>query len=420
MYRFIYFTVALLAAGASCALAQTRLVWGIQSGTGQQEYVMNHVTGSDGSIYVSGTTSGEMEGKGYGGADGFITRLDSSGRVIWTRQFGTPETEDIQWSAIDNSGNVYITGSTTGNLQGLNQGAEDVFLAKFSPEGKPEWFYQFGTDSTDTGKGVYADGNGYVYLTGFTKGKLGQSSFGQSDGFIMKLDDKGKLLFVRQFGSPDDDWSNAITGDQKGRISVCGTTRGNLAASNKGFIDGFTMTLTEEGKQLGANQFGSEGFDIPMAVQADKSGNLYVGGSTSGNFGGPQTGEGDCFLLKIGKDGTMLWNRQSGTAKNDGIRAIALNEKATDHLLVSGVLNLPPAQAFIRMYTTSGDVLWEKNFDADFRQSDASGKAVTMDASGNIYHSGLTRGSVFSQQQGEGDFYLVRLLLEKKYLNNNK
>ena len=53
-------------------------------------------------------------------------------------------------------------------------------------------------------------------------------------------------------------------------------------------------------------------------------------------------------------------------------------------------------------------------------QADASGKAVTLDAYGNIYHSGLTRGSVFSPQQGEGDFYLVRLLLEGKYLNNCK
>jgi len=86
--------------------------------------------------------------------DGFITRIDSLGNIKWTRQSGTIEDEDIQWSAIDKTGCGYITGSTTGIFKGNNYGKEDVFIVKFKSDGQMVWLKQFGTDSTDIGQGI--------------------------------------------------------------------------------------------------------------------------------------------------------------------------------------------------------------------------------------------------------------------------
>jgi hypothetical protein len=99
---------------------QTNFIWGKQFGSDKDEYALNHLIDNNGNVYIAGKTNGIMNGKNYGKYDGFITKIDSLGNTIWTRQFGSDGEEDIQWSAIDNTGCVYITGSTTGVLNGKN------------------------------------------------------------------------------------------------------------------------------------------------------------------------------------------------------------------------------------------------------------------------------------------------------------
>ena len=97
--------------------SQTNFIWGKQFGNSKDLYVLNHVNDDKANIYVAGKTSGIMDKRNYGKNDGFLTKIDSSDNILWSRQFGTPEEEDVQWCAIDNKGCVYITGSTTGDFK---------------------------------------------------------------------------------------------------------------------------------------------------------------------------------------------------------------------------------------------------------------------------------------------------------------
>lgn len=398
--------------------SQTNFILGKQFGSDKDEYALNHVIDNKGNVYIAGKTNGIMNGKNFGKNDGFITKIDSLGNTIWSRQFGSDGEEDIQWSVIDNTDCVYITGSTTGVLNGKNSGLEDIFIVKYNPQGEMEWEKQFGTDSTDIAKGIYADNKGYIYITGVTGGKLGQNSFGKTDCFITKLDKKGNHLFTFQFGTSSDDCSYSITGGPDSDIFVCGTTWGEFAGKSKGLIDGFSGHFTDKGDLIRYNQFGSEGFDIPMILTLDDEKNVYIGGSTSGNFGCQQIGEGDCFLLKISEKGDILWNNQFGTKNNDGVRSIDFNSKISDNILVSGIENLPPAQGFIRMYKKDGGLLWERNFIARGGNLATSGKDVGFDNNGNFYHMGLTGANLFGTLTGGSDIYLVKLGLDSNFLKH--
>jgi hypothetical protein len=395
--------------------SQSDFIWGKQFGSEKNEYALNHLIDENGNIYIAGKTDGVVEGKNFGKNDGFILKIDSSANTIWSRQFGTDGEEDIQWSAIDNRGCVYITGSTTGVFNGKKSGKEDIFIIKYDPQGEEEWKKQFGTDSTDIAKGIHADNKGFIYLTGMTGGKLGQSSYGKTDAFIMKLDINGNHIFTTQFGTAADDFSYAITGGNESDIFVCGTTFGDIAGKNKGFMDGFTGHFTDRGDLIRYDQFGSEGFDLAMILSVDEEKNIYVGGSTSGNFACQQLGEGDCYLLKINEKGEILWNRQFGTAKHDGVRSIDLDSKISDNILISGILNLPPSQGFMRMFNKNGDQLWERKFIAVGSYLATSGKDVNFDNKGNIYHMGLTGANMFGISRGEADIYLVKLALDRCY-----
>jgi hypothetical protein len=392
--------------------SQTSFIWGKQFGSDKDEYAMNHLTDSNGNIYVAGKTTGIMDGTNVGENDGFLTKIDSLGNTIWTRQFGSSGDEDIQWSAIDYTGSVYITGFTTGILGNGNFGKEDIFIVKYTPQGVREWTRQFGTDSTDVAKGIFADNKGSVYITGMTGGKLGQNSYGKTDCFILKLDGKGNQVFISQFGTSGDDCSYSITGGPDSDIYVCGTTWGDMAGKNKGFIDGFTGEFTGKGDLVKYNQFGTDGFDIAMILKVDNDRSIYVGGSTSGSFGSGQIGEGDGFFLKLSEKGTILWNNQFGTRNNDGVRSIDFDPVKTGNMLVSGILNLPPARGFIRMYKKDGALLWERKFAGIGLHTGTSGKSVSFDNRGNLYHLGLTGANLFGTLIGENDVYLVKLGLD--------
>lgn len=397
--------------------AQVGYVWGRQFGTEKEEYSMNHNIDSLGFIYFSGKTEGSFKENNFGGNDGFVVKLDSAGNIIWKDQFGSEGEEDILWSSADKEGNIYITGSTNGAMNSKNFGKEDIFVIKYSSVGKKIWTRQFGTDSTDIGSGIYTDNKGSVYVTGQTSGLLGQESFGKSDLFLMKLDQSGKILFVRQFGTAGDDFSNAVTGAGP-FIYLCGSTWGDLGGKNMGMIDAFAGKFTTEGMLVKFSQIGTSGFDIAMQIITDNDGNFYIGGSTSGNLAGDQRGEGDCFLSKFDNKGNVLWNRQFGTKNHDGIRGLAINKRVSDGIFVSGLLNLPPAQAFVSIFSKEGEKLWEKIYPDKDVVGDASGKNVTVDDLGNVYFLGLTGASIFDKLKGGHDVFLVRMKLENHFMKN--
>src|ERR1035437_9851091 len=440
--------------------SQTSFIWGKQIGSDKEEYALNHVIDNNGNIYVSGKTRGMMAAKNLGQNDGFITKIDSSGNTLWTRQFGSEGDEDVQWSAIDNKGFVYITGSTTGVLNNKNFGKEDIFVVKYDMDGNLEWTKQFGTDSTDISKGICTDNSGNIYITGYTTGKLGKLSYGKSDCFIMKLDNMGNQLFTFQFGTSADDNSYSITTGPDSGIFICGTTWGDLAGKNKGFIDGFTGQFTDKGKLIKNkkifivivfffftfyikknkknkgfidgftgqftdkgnliryNQFGTDGFDIALIIKADNEKNIYIGGTTTGNLGSQQIGDGDCFLMKATEKGEILWKNQFGTKNHDSVRGLTFNPKVSDDIIISGLINLPPGEAFIRMYKKDGGLLWEQKFAGLGQGTGTSGKDVTIDEKGNIYHMGLTGANLFGSSSGGPDVYIVKLRSDKSSLNN--
>jgi hypothetical protein len=66
-------------------------------------------------------------------------KFDSSGTKDWTRLAGTTSGDIGHGVAVDNSGNVYVTGQTGGNLDGnTNAGGQDIFVLKYDSNGNKQ------------------------------------------------------------------------------------------------------------------------------------------------------------------------------------------------------------------------------------------------------------------------------------------
>ena len=109
--------------------------------------------------------------------------------VTWTKLLGTSSSDFSNGVATASDGSIYITGSTSGDLDGeTNAGSNDIFLSKYSSDGTKAWTKLIGTSDADIGRGVAIASDGSVYITGYTYGDLeGETNAGVFDAFLMKL-----------------------------------------------------------------------------------------------------------------------------------------------------------------------------------------------------------------------------------------
>ncbi|EQC28549.1 hypothetical protein SDRG_13627 [Saprolegnia diclina VS20] len=168
----------------------------------------------------------------YGAVGVTTANVASDGSLAWSDTVGSGDTEIV-------GGNVYVVGSTRGNMtsNNANAGNFDWFILKYLPSGARSWTKQVGTPAHDEARTVVvtteADGNDYIYVLGVTYGAMddtlhvsnGYRQFGGRDLFLYKLTTAGAKLWSRQFGTSGDDYAYGVTIDA-GQLLVSGGAPG--------------------------------------------------------------------------------------------------------------------------------------------------------------------------------------------------
>ncbi|HAQ03406.1 MAG TPA: hypothetical protein DCQ88_01180, partial [Acidimicrobiaceae bacterium] len=312
--------------------------------------------------------------------DAFVSKLDSSGDLVWAKSFGGGETEESLSVAVDSSGNVYTTGRFmatvdfdpgAGTEELTSVGTHDVFVSKLDSSGNYVWAKNFGAVagmfSFNRGEAVAVDSSNNVYITGSFTGTVdfdpgpGTANLTASNNnktFVLKLDSSGNLVWVKQIGSRtvtsialDSSGNVYTTGDFNGTADFdpgAGTT--NLTQNGGGY-DAFVSKLDSSGDLVWAKSFGGSGSHslYSNSVAVDSSGNVYTTG--------------------------QLWS----TADFDP------GAGTTNLTSVSGT------DVFVSKLDSSGDLVWAANFGGEGTSAE-DGTSVAVDSSGNAYITGEFTG----------------------------
>ncbi len=290
---------------------------------------------NSGNAFITGFTSGVLGPEGSaGGNDAWVGKYDTSGKRLWVHQLGTAREDISNGVAVDDFGNIYITGSTDGSLgpegnPGIDQPSSvdwsDGWVAKYDSSGNRLWTHQLGTAKGDDSNDVAVDNSGNVYITGFTAGSLGQEG-GDYDAWVAKYDSSGSRLWVHQLGSSDDlDEAEGVAVDNSGNVYITGDTGGSLGPEGSaGSDDAWVARYDTGGNRLWVHQFGSSDFDTVEDLSVDNSGNVYITGNTSGSLG-PEGSAGsfDGWVAKYDSSGNQLWTKQYGSSEFDVLEAVA-------------------------------------------------------------------------------------------------
>jgi Beta-propeller repeat len=394
----------------SLAFSQVpQLVWGRQLGTTAADFADRVAADADGNSWFAGYTSGTLGSQAFGGYDVVVGKFDPAGNRLWVTQLGTAQDEAANAITLDPQGNAYITGHTAGKLGDAQFGGIDAFICKLNTNGTVSWIRQFGASGTNAGNAIKLDASGNIFVAGATTGRLGTNHFGGQDCFLSKFDPNGQMLWTRQWGTFLDDGANGMAFDSGGNIYVVGQTYGRLGGAPLGGGDMFLTEIDPAGNILWSQQYGTSSPDSAMCVVVDDETNIYIGGSTLGNMGAPQLGNGDSVLMKLSSTGTLIWQRQFGSAGWDGIKAVLLSPGDPKGVIVSGCANWPQCFAFVRKFDPQGNTLWEN----DIHPAQATcGGTIAMDNHGNLFQCGGTTASLYSTYQGGGnDIFLVKYLM---------
>jgi hypothetical protein len=160
---------------------------------------------------------------------------------------GGPLNDSGQSIAADAAGNVYVAGNVAGTQSAIDT---DIYVAKYYANGTPAWHLQIGGPYGDSANAIAVDQAGNSYVTGDFGDFNGHVAFGnftlncavgQIDGFVMKVDTNGNVVWVHQFTNPGGGTfgppiyqrlgttaPKGIALDNQGNVVVCGTFAGEM------------------------------------------------------------------------------------------------------------------------------------------------------------------------------------------------
>jgi len=380
--RILWLLAALLmAAELSVRAADGTALWtNVFKGAANSDDGANSlaVDGS-GNVYVTGFSTNS--GSGY---DFATIKYSSSGVPLWTNLFnGAGNGNDFASSlAVDGSGNVYVTGYSTGS--GNNY---DYATIKYSSAGVPLWTNLFnGVGSgNDYVTSLVLDGSGNVYVTG-------QSS-GSGSGFdyaTIKYSSAGVPVWTNLYNSSGNynDFALSLAVDVSGNVYVTGDSYNSANA------DYATIKYSSAGVPLWTNRFDGvlRGNDIAYSLAVDGSGNVYVTGrSTGSGIGGIRF---DYATIKYSSAGVPLWTNLYNGAGNSDDEAHSLAVDGSGDVYVTGysIGNGSGYDYATIKYSSAGVPLWTNIYNGAGNTNDYS-QSLKMDSSGNVYVTGYSTGS---------------------------
>jgi hypothetical protein len=362
-----------------------------------------------GNIYVVGTSRanwGTPVNAHVGSYDPFVAKLDSSGSLLWNTFMGATGEDRGYAIAVDGSGNVYVAGyssATWGAPVNAHSGGVgyDAFATKLDSSGSLLWNTFMGSSSYDYGNAIAADDSGNVYVAGESHATWGtpvNPHAGSSEAFAAKLNSSGSLLWNTFMGSSSYDDGYAITIDSSGNVYVAGYSSDNWGTPVNpaaGSGEAFAAKLNSSGSLLWNTFMGATGEDRGYAIAVDGSGNVYVAGYSSATWGAPVNAhsggvEEDAFAAKLDSSGSLVWNTFIGSARYY-YDGYAIAVDDIGNAYVAGYFEyLPVLNIFATKVDSSGSLLWNACMGSS---SYDWGYAIAVDDSGNVYVGGHSLAS---------------------------
>lgn len=384
----------------------------------------------------------------------------------WVTSIGAIDTIDGKIICTDTLGNIYHAGNFAGsadfdpgpNTFTMNSSGDiDGHLMKLSPDGDFIWAKSYGSTGVDKINDIHIDSNGNLYAVGYFEGtvnfgggSLGQNtltSIGLLDCFLLKADSDGNTIWVKQFGSVNNENLFQVTTDNSNNIYAVGSYSvpfdvdpgfGQTFLTAGNGVDSWLVKLDPNGNFDWAKAIASgPASQWAQQIVIDFEQNIYTSGifndltdldpnilvdehSSSGSY--------DAFFQKLGNDGSLIWAESFGGTEYDLAGPIILDNSANIYCIgfFYGTVDFDPGigvhnvtavgnrDTYLLKLSSLGEFEWVNTFGSGGYEYHAG---LAIDADGYIYSNGLFQDTMDIDpgpavipviSNGEGDAYYMK------------
>ncbi|MCI0338083.1 MAG: SBBP repeat-containing protein [Acidobacteria bacterium] len=351
---------------------------------GSNDKIEAIVVDDSGNVYVTGESEAPDETTNY-----ITIKYNSGGASQWVARYNGPRGNDSAKDiAVDRQGNVYVTGKSF--IAGFPSPAAYLTI-KYSSDGREQWTARYGgaTSLADEGWAIAVDDAGNVYVTG---GSWGTDT--SLDYATVKYSADGSQQWVARYNGPGSgvDVATAIAIDSSSNVYVTGFS--NAAGNNADYA---TIKYNSNGAEQWVRRFnGTDNVgDVAKDLAVDAAGNVYVTGVSNSSGGNNSVGindtERDYATVKYSTGGNQEWVAIYDGPANSADEALALDLDASGNIYVTGQsvgIGTSFDYATVK-YNSGGGEQWVKRFaSANDRFDGASDIAV--DIRGSVHVTGST------------------------------
>ena len=345
-----------------------------------------------------------------GSLDVFICKNDSLGYFKWAIKAGGLSIDEGLSIKTDPSGNIYVTGffTQTATFEGtqiVSNGSQDMFVAKYNSNGNLQWVKSGGGPQNDVGNAIAIDNSGNVIVTGqfsetaqfdsFTLNSMVDPSTSVSsvDVFTVKYNSSGSILWAKKGSSKYTDRGLDVGCDPLGNIYVTGQFSDTVLFDNLHYNSIynaiFLIKYDGNGNEQWFTKAGGGTTNISYGLAVNNNGNIFITGDFQGNvifFGTSLTTLSTSFtqgifVAKYNSNGDLVWVKSSGSDNEFSSRNIALDDSSNAYIIGNykcvlseysnyyghGYFNtVGYNDIFISKFDSSGSWLWARNYGGQY------------------------------------------------------
>ncbi|QNF32130.1 T9SS type A sorting domain-containing protein [Adhaeribacter swui] len=283
--------------------------------------------------------------------------------------------------------------------------------------------------------------SGYLsggYSTSDSSYYKSQNSRGQNDFWIVKSNQYGQKIWDKRYGGSDNDYLSRVIQTQDGGYLLGGSSfsgkGGDKTQSSQGDRDYWVIKVDAQGNKQWDKRFGGTGDDELVKVVQLASGDYVLGGHSNSPTSGDKTqgsqGKTDYWLIKISKNGIKLWDKRYGGTAIENLGSFT--ETANGGFLLAGTSlsgqghdksasSRGGSDYWVVQTDQAGNLLWDKTYGGS-----GNDKAYSVGRSGNSFFLAGTsnsgaNGDKTQSSRGGKDFWLIKIsstgdkLWDKRY-----
>lgn len=356
----------------------------------------------------------------------------------WVKLMGGSQ-EDIAHSVISTQdGGFAILGNTQsidGDITDKSAEVSDLWLLKFSADFSLAWSKTYGGSADDRGHSLVQLSDGGFALLGYAMSDDGDASVnqGQHDNWVLRVDANGVLMWEKSFGFLGHDHAYNILNTSDGGLLFNGfldvtssngegaSTQKNAPSALHGVGEFWVHKINLDGSLAWRRYFGGTNNDRSYdAVETPDGGYVVVGTSESNDVEITNARGGyDVWIIKLDREGNLLWEKSFGGSGIDGANGVALaGEKI--HVFGNSFSNdldisspLGSSDFWLLTLSEEGDLLNETSLGgSDFDM----GRDLWIDKDQKIWLTGYSQSSNIDLTDNRGDNDIILMQLGQNYL----